>query len=110
MVKKSVEKTDSSIIYGPPICGEKLRKLLEGKYEVVPRKIEHVKVDSNKCNGCELCYILCPTGVFEMENGKAKVKYLDLCAECGACFYICQVHAIDFSYPEGGAGIILKYS
>lgn len=106
-------KYDSSILYGPQIVGEKVRELLKGKYEVIPKTKEHIKVNTDKCIGmnCQICYITCPTGSFEMENNKAVWKYgMALCGECGTCRYVCPVDAIDWSYPEAGTGIVLKYS
>lgn len=110
---KNYKQSDPSILYGPQIVGAKVRELLEGKYEVIPKTKEHIKVDRDKCIGmaCQICYITCPTGSFEMEDGKAVWKYgMKLCGECGTCRYVCPVNAIDWSYPEAGTGIVLKYS
>jgi ferredoxin like protein len=107
------KRNDPNILYGPQIVGEKVRKLLKDKYEVIPKTKVHIKVDANKCIGmsCQLCYITCPTGSFEMEGGKAVWKFgMQLCGECGTCRYVCPVDAIDWSYPEAGTGIVLKYS
>jgi len=110
---KNYKQSDPSILYGPQIVGAKVRELLKGKYEVIPKTKEHIKVDRDKCIGmaCQICYITCPTGSFEMEDGKAVWKYgMELCGECGTCRYVCPVDAIDWSYPEAGTGIVLKYS
>ena len=105
-------RSDSSILYGPQLVGAKLRDLLKGKYEIIPKTKEHIKVDPEKCIGdvCQLCYIICPTGSFEMEDGKAVWRGMETCGECGACRYVCAASAIDWSYPEAGTGIILKWS
>ncbi|MCR4419225.1 MAG: 4Fe-4S dicluster domain-containing protein [Clostridia bacterium] len=107
------KQNDAGILCGPQIVGAKVRELLQGKYEVIPKTKEHIKVDRNKCIGigCQICYIICPTGSYEMEEGKAVWKHgMALCGECGACRYVCPVDAIDWSYPEAGTGIVLKYS
>lgn len=99
------------ILAGPQLYGAELREFLKGKYEVIPKTLEHIKVDQERCNGCGLCEIVCPAGCYELESGKATWKYGALCVECGACQYVCsQVHAIDWSYPEGGTGVVLKYT
>ncbi|MBN1316016.1 MAG: 4Fe-4S dicluster domain-containing protein [Anaerolineales bacterium] len=106
-------RSDPSGLYGPQLVGAKVRELLKGKYKVIPKTKEHIKVDRDKCIGmnCQVCYITCPTGSFEMEDGKAVWKYgMELCGECGTCLYVCPVGAIDWSYPEAGTGIVLKYS
>jgi len=106
-------RCDTSMLYGPKIVGAKVRELLKDKYEVIPKTKEHIKVDSNKCIGmaCQVCYITCPTGSFEMENDKAVWKYgMKTCGECGTCLYVCPVNAIEWSYPEAGTGIVLKHS
>lgn len=110
---KTYKRSDPSILYGPQIVGAKVRELLKGKYEVIPKTTEHIKVDREKCIGmnCQLCYIICPTGSYEMVDGKAAWAYgMELCGECGACRYVCPVNAIDWSYPEAGTGIVLKWS
>lgn len=104
------KRSDPSILYGPQLVGSKVRELLKGKYEVIPKTKEHVKVDQNKCIGCEICYIVCPTGSFEMVNGKAVWKGMEVCGESGVCRYVCPVEAIDWSYPESGTGFVMKYS
>jgi ferredoxin-like protein FixX len=106
-------RCDTSILYGPKLVGARLRELLKDKYEVIPKTKEHIKVDPNKCIGmnCQLCYITCPTGSFEMVDGKAQWKFgMQLCGESGTCLYVCPAGAIEWSYPEAGTGIVLKYS
>ncbi|MFA4836743.1 MAG: 4Fe-4S binding protein [Dehalococcoidia bacterium] len=111
MIQENKGLLDTEILYGPKICGKKVREILKGKYEVRTKKEEHVKVIQDDCTGCELCYIVCPTGSFEMENGKSEWKYgMEVCSDCGVCRYICPVDAIEWSYPEGGAGAVMKYS
>ncbi len=106
------KRSDPSGLYGPQIVGAKVRELLKDKYEVIPKTKEHIRVDPAKCIGtaCQICYIVCPTGSFEMENGKAVWKGMEVCGESGVCRYVCPVEAIDWSYPESGTGVVLKFS
>jgi NAD-dependent dihydropyrimidine dehydrogenase PreA subunit len=64
---EETKRVDSSILYGPQLVGAKVRELLRGKYEVIPKTKEHIRVDSDKCIGmtCQICYITCPTGSLE---------------------------------------------
>ena len=91
--------------------GEKLREKIKDQFEMVPTKTEFIKINANKCSGCRLCYEQCPGGCFEMNNeNKAEFKFPEFCFECGACFHICPSEAIEWDYPEGGTGIVMKYS
>jgi ferredoxin like protein len=113
MAEKKYKRGDSSILYGPQIVGEKVRELLKGKYEIIPKTKIHIKVNKVKCIGmtCQLCYISCPSGSWEMVDGKAEWKFgMETCGECGTCRYVCPVDAINWSYPEAGTGIVLKWS
>jgi NAD-dependent dihydropyrimidine dehydrogenase PreA subunit len=76
---EETKRVDSSILYGPQLVGAKVRELLRGKYEVIPKTKEHIRVDSDKCIGmtCQICYITCPTGSLEMENFKPSLAFLD---------------------------------
>ncbi len=51
-------------------------------------------LDKELCVGCTLCTVVCPHGVFEMNDNKAEIVDLDGCMECGACVNNCPVYAI----------------
>jgi electron transfer flavoprotein alpha subunit len=53
-----------------------------------------IRIDNEKCIGCEICIALCPFGALEMVDGKARVN--DQCTLCGACADEC---------PEGAIGV-----
>lgn len=113
MGKKDHYRGNPEILQGSKLRGEDVRKLLKGKYEIIPKTKEHIFVDRDKCIGeaCSVCYSLCPSGSFEMVDGKAEWKYgMECCLECGICQYVCPADAIDWSYPEAGTGVILKWS
>ncbi len=54
-----------------------------------------VNVDMDKCNGCGGCVDVCPSGVYEMGDGKTKVVAADECIECLACQDQCPEGAIE---------------
>ena len=53
-----------------------------------------LRVSKDECAGCGNCVEACPFGVFEIENGKAVVKYPEKCRKCGACVSACPNDAI----------------
>jgi ferredoxin-like protein FixX len=63
-----------------------------------------IKVVEERCNGCADCVKVCMAGCYEIAAGKARIKSLDECMECAACWYVCSEDAIDFSWPPGGTG------
>jgi len=105
-------KTD--MLYENTIRGAEVRKRVNGILVMSENKKteEHIKVDREKCTGCKLCYDLCPTGSYEMTEGKADWATfgMDYCGECGLCRYICPVGAIEWNYPEGGTGKIHQWA
>lgn len=58
-----------------------------------------MKVDREKCIGCESCTMVCPVGAISMVDGKAMVD-AEKCISCGACVGECPVEAIA---PEAAA-------
>lgn len=75
---------------------------------------DFITFDAQKCNGCGECISVCAVSLWSMskENGgKARLspKYKELCMECAACYAMCDKDAINFRYPNGGAGIIIKH-
>lgn len=71
---------------------------------MIHKYIENVvtlKLDRDKCTGCSLCVDVCPHGVFEIENGKAFIKSIDYCMECGACVKNCSFKALSVKKGVG---------
>lgn len=62
------------------------------------RKI--IKIDEEKCNGCEICVSACHEGAIGMVNGKAKLMRDDYCDGLGDCLPGCPVNAISFEERE----------
>lgn len=62
------------------------------------RKI--IKIDSEKCNGCELCVQACHESAIKMVNGKAKLLRDDYCDGLGDCLPVCPMDAISFEERE----------
>ena len=73
---------------------------------------EVIVYDEQKCNGCGGCAVACAAGLWSVPEGKrARLarKYRHLCLECAACHAVCEQDAIDFRYPDGGTGIMIKH-
>jgi NAD-dependent dihydropyrimidine dehydrogenase PreA subunit len=60
-----------------------------------------------KCTGCKTCTQVCPHGVFNMDEGKAKIIEKDSCMECGACALNCPAKAIEVNAGVGCATAII---
>lgn len=56
--------------------------------------VRPVEIDTSRCNGCGICVKLCPTNVFEMQDGKAVAPRDDACIGCDLCAAECQPRAI----------------
>ncbi|MEW5925163.1 MAG: 4Fe-4S binding protein [Candidatus Zixiibacteriota bacterium] len=56
------------------------------------RKI--IQIDSEKCDGCELCVHACAEGAIAVINGKARLVSDTYCDGLGACIGDCPQHAI----------------
>ena len=63
-------------------------------------------INSEKCNGCEICYKECVFDSIIFKNKKAKVNEM-FCEGCGLCYRLCPQKAI--SLNEQTVGSILTY-
>lgn len=71
---------------------------------------DFIKLDSAKCNMCGRCLVVCTMGLWKKKANKAYIAddYKSRCVECGACYQVCEVDAIDFHYPSGGKGVVYE--
>jgi len=69
---------------------------------------DFIKLNIAKCNGCGQCALVCIVNLWLLRGGKAQLKpdYKQKCLECAACYSVCDIGAIDFSYPTGGTGVV----
>lgn len=65
-----------------------------------------IRVDLNKCIGCENCVNICPMDVFYFDSSahKSVLAYPENCQSCGQCYLNCQGRALgisndQFSFP-----------
>jgi len=56
-----------------------------------------IEVDMDRCVGDGRCMEACPTGVFEMVDGKSAAVRPDDCVECCQCVETCPTSAIKHS-------------
>lgn len=74
---------------------------------------DFITYHEEKCTGCGQCVTICALSLWSMnkDNGKARLspKFNEYCMECAGCYAVCEQDAIDFRYPSGGAGIIIKH-
>lgn len=68
-----------------------INKTAVKRYEGVSATIE---IDEDKCIGVGECANVCPTGVFELIEGKSQAINVDDCIECCACVDACPAKAI----------------
>jgi 2-oxoglutarate ferredoxin oxidoreductase subunit delta len=61
-----------------------------------------VKIDKDKCKGCQLCIMYCPAShlEFSSELNKRGLKYAQIkratkCTGCGFCFLVCPECCIE---------------
>ena len=67
-------------------------------------------IDAVRCDGCGICYQICPEDVFVMEDGVAKPLRADECWYCGSCVMDCAHDAIRIVFPWAMRPVILRGS
>ena len=85
------------------------KSLYVNKYNV-DEEHPHVRVkDPELCRRCEErpCTFICPAAVYIWENTALTVQYSG-CLECGSCRFACPHDNLEWTYPRGGFGVVVK--
>jgi len=72
------------------------------------RNVSTIKIEAEKCIGCDICMSVCPHSVIELKARKAVVRDRDACMECGACMINCPVGAVEVRAGVGCAQAIFR--
>lgn len=67
-------------------------------------------LNTDLCNGCTMCTVVCPHGVFAMQDHKAMIVNYTACMECGACQLNCAPGAISVKSGVGCASAMIMAS
>jgi len=71
------------------------------------KNVNTLQLDSEKCNGCAICTIVCPHAVLIIKEKRAFIEKKDSCMECGACAMNCPAGAVTVKSGVGcAAGVI----
>ncbi|MBU1571190.1 MAG: 4Fe-4S binding protein [Proteobacteria bacterium] len=70
--------------------------------------VSTLSLNHESCIGCGMCEIVCPHGVFMVENKKADIVDKNGCMECGACAKNCPTEAIGVTPGVGCAAYIIQ--
>ena len=71
------------------------------------KNVTTLAFNSEKCIGCGRCTEVCPHGVFDIDERKARIVDKDSCMECGACALNCPAKAIEVGAGVGCAAAII---
>lgn len=73
----------------------------------------HITVDGDSCRGCTTreCVTACPANLFVPTADGGVLFNYEQCFECGTCYLVCNTAgAISWRYPEGGQGVVFKWT
>ena len=71
------------------------------------KNVTTLAYNKEKCIGCRKCTEVCPHGVFDIKEKKARIVDKDSCMECGACALNCPATAIEVNAGVGCALAII---
>lgn len=73
----------------------------------------HITVDGDSCRGCttKSCVTACPANLFVPTSDGGILFNYEQCFECGTCYMVCNTKgAIEWTYPDGGHGVVFHRS
>ncbi|MEE9115839.1 MAG: hypothetical protein V3U09_02965 [Thermoplasmata archaeon] len=82
--EKFIKKAKSTLVFEPGWSEDNLT----GAW-----RSERPEVDQDKCNNCDICWLVCPDACVKREGDKIEID-LKYCKGCGICAEECLVKAI----------------
>ncbi len=76
-----------------------------------PGVAAHIKISPGREKDPRLqkMAMICPAGLYA-KNDRGEVSLIiDGCLECGSCRLVCGNDVLEWAYPEGGAGLQLRF-
>ncbi len=67
-----------------------------------------LKFSRDECNGCGMCYAVCPHAVFNRNGRTITLARAENCMECGACQRNCPTNAIAVDSGVGCAAAMMR--
>jgi len=71
------------------------------------KDVTTLSLSPENCSGCRKCAEVCPHGVFDFADKRARIAQRDLCMECGACALNCPENVIEVNAGVGCAAAII---
>ena len=72
-----------------------------------PNPLNTLQYDETLCSGCGMCSMVCPHGVFTLNDSVVVLTHPDECMECGACSRNCPTGAITVQSGVGCAAAMM---
>lgn len=72
---------------------------------------DHIVHRAGACTSCGYCVSACSMNLWIKKNNRVRLaeNYKSYCLECASCFVVCKEDAVDFTFPEGGYGVVYAY-
>ncbi|MDI9479404.1 MAG: ferredoxin family protein [Syntrophomonadaceae bacterium] len=68
-----------------------------------------IKAGMEKDPRLKKAVLVCPAGLYSL-NDAGEVEFtIDGCLECGTCRLACGTEVLDWNYPTGGAGVQFRF-
>ncbi|MFA5698664.1 MAG: EFR1 family ferrodoxin [Sphaerochaeta sp.] len=97
-IAKIIQELTSETIrppYRPPFTRMVIENHMSNRFEKTLRFAADSFLVTNACDGCELCYRICPSGTITMVDEKPTFGLT--CTSCLACYHRCPKEAIVFN-------------
>jgi ferredoxin like protein len=72
----------------------------------------HITVQKEICVDCEIrpCLTACPAELYKWDDANSTLTFShEGCLECGTCKMVCSLHAVKWSYPRRGNGVLYRF-